>query len=739
MPKLRTRLKSFTTGFIPAGFLLGLLLGALYLLSEATGDSDSFGRLYSTLLLITVGGAVVLVGFIAANLYRLVRQLRSKVIGSQLTLRMVTMFVLLAVVPVSVVYYFSLKFLHEGIDSWFDVRIDQALQDALDLSRTALDVRMRVLLRQTEQMAAEFDEVPDVMAALALLDLRVQSNANELTLLGANGRIIASSSTDPTDLLPDRPGEGILLQVRQSGSYVGLDPIRDTGLHVRVVVPAPPVRPSGEGRLLQALFPVAERMSILASSVQDAYGQYRELAYLRKPLKYSFTITLSLVLLLSLLFAVWAAFFTSRRLVAPIRALASGTRAVAQGDYDKRLSQTGHGELSGLVKSFNDMTRRLAAARDQARRSQNQVEGQRAYLETLLVHLSSGVLSFDADHSLRTANTAAAQILGIDLLAYQGLPLEKLVVEQPALRQLAEVLAPHLEQGDREWREEVTLFRVSGRQVLMCRGAALPAREGRPAGHVVVFDDITALIKAQRDAAWGEVARRLAHEIKNPLTPIQLSAERLRRKYLNKMDPEDAEVLDRSTHTIVQQVDAMKEMVNAFSEYARAPSIELVPLDLNGLISEVLDLYRGDKRAVTIQADLDPRMPLIEADSGRLRQVLHNLIKNALESLAGRPDSRLDIITRCMQEEGCRFVEMRVKDNGPGFAESLLDHLFEPYVTTKPKGTGLGLAIVKKIIEEHGGVIWGENPPEGGACITIRLPARGAGSQTQDAEMAETA
>ena len=283
---------------------------------------------------------------------------------------------------------------------------------------------------------------------------------------------------------------------------------------------------------------------------------------------------------------------------------------------------------------------------------------------------------------------------------------------------------PHLD-SEYEWREEIILFGQAGRQVVVCRGVRLPATELHEGDTLIVFEDVTMLVQAQRDAAWGEVARRLAHEIKNPLTPIQLSAERLRHKYLHTMDKESAEVLDRSTHTIVQQVEAMKAMVDAFSEYARAPQMKLEALNLNALINEVLDLYRNEAAQVDFEVALDTAMPQVEADAGRLRQLLHNLIKNALEVMESQESVKtpcVHVSTCCMQEAICRFVEIRIRDEGPGLPVDLQNEIFEPYVTSKAKGTGLGLAIVKKIVEEHGGMVWAENSDEGGACIVIRLP-----------------
>jgi two-component system, NtrC family, nitrogen regulation sensor histidine kinase NtrY len=715
-------LRRLATGVFPVTALFVMLLISLYLMSAATQNSQEFGRLFFGLLLINVLGLITLVTLIAINLIRLVRQYHSQVTGSRLTVRLVVMFVLLAVAPVSVVYYFSVEFIQRGIDSWFDVRLEKALNDALELSRTSLDSRKLDLLKQAERVSRELAMVPDEQAASALNDLRNHSNAFELTLFTENGHIIASSSADPSLIVPNLPGEAVLSQLKQGLNYVGIDPVRDNILYIRAVVKIPEANSLVETRLLQSLYPVSDRINILADSVQSSYDRYNELTVLRDPLKFSFTLTLSLVLLLSLLMAVLAAFFSARRFVAPIRVLAIGTRAVSAGDYGKRLPLHSNDELGYLVQSFNDMTQKIAQARDDAYRSQQQAEGERAYLRAVLGRLSSGVLTLDKRCIVRTANVAARQILGVDLKGCIGNPLEHISQNYPYLTHFVESIMHYLSGGRQEWREEIVIFGVSGRQVLICGGATLPGASGRSAGHVIVFDDVTALVQAQRDAAWGEVARRLAHEIKNPLTPIQLSAERMRHKYLGMMDAKDAEILDRATHTIVEQVEVLKEMVKAFSEYARSPHLKLLPLDLNMVISEVLDLYRGDETAIEFDLHLASDLPRIEADSGRLRQLLHNLIKNAIEVSDHKDICRISLLTQNITDAGLDMIELRVEDNGPGIPDDILNHLFEPYVTTKTKGTGLGLAIVKKIVEEHGGVVWAENIPGNGASITVRLP-----------------
>ena len=703
--------------------VLGLiLLGSTYLMSNATQDSARFGELYSALLAINAVALIGLGALIAWNLYRLLHQARERRPGAKLTVRMVVVFVVLSVTPVTIVYYFSLQFLHRGIDSWFDVRIEDALNDALELSRTALGVRMRELLAQTARIAADIEPLTDEQAISALDDARRLSGASEFTLIGANGRIVGSSNMDPTAVVPSRPGDAIIQQARGGGDYIGLDEIGDSGLHVQVVVSVPSHEATGEPRLLQALFPVTERMNALADSVESASAKYRELSYLRKPLKLSFTLTLSIVLLVSLFTAVYAAFRSARRMVAPLQDLSEGTKAVAGGDYETQLPDATQDEIGFLVASFNEMTRQLKRAHDETRASQHLVEAQRAYLETVLRRLSTGVLTLDGDRRLVTANRAATEILGVDLDAMVGATLETLADRHPELDPLVHNLFERLEKtaadGAREGREEVGVATPRGRRTLVCSAASLAGGEG----DVIVFDDVTEFIQAQRNAAWSEVARRLAHEIKNPLTPIQLAAERLRHKYLPKVQSVDAAQMDRLTRTIVEQVESMKEMVNAFSGYARTPAMRPAPIDLNALVLDVVELYRTASPAVRFETRLGRSLAPVHADPDRLRQVLHNLLKNAVEACGDGDAPRVEVGTRACNPRDEAKVTLTVRDSGAGFRDDLVDRIFEPYVTSKPRGTGLGLAIAKKIVEEHGGAVSGGNAPDGGARITVHLP-----------------
>jgi nitrogen fixation/metabolism regulation signal transduction histidine kinase len=704
-------------GIWPVAAAAVVVLVALHLMSAAVQNSDALSRAFLPLLGTVLVGLAGLTVLLVVNLVKLVSRYRRQAAGSRLTGRMVFLFSIIALLPVSVVYYYSLNFLLRGIDSWFDVRIDQAMEDALALNKASLALNQRVLLKYTEKLLTEIQDQSQTALALTLYDLREQVGALELTLLHDNGQLLASISEDPTKLVPDLPSPEVMKQLRDSSHYVALYPRTANELVIRVLVRDPRGRPF----ILQGLYPTSEHVSRLSAQLEEAFNRYRELAYLRQSLKFSFSLTLSLVVLFSLMTALIAAFHSARRLVAPVADIAQGTRAVAEGDYSTQLPVPRHDdELSFLVASFNAMTRQLARARDTAARSQQQVEAQRSYLETVLGRLSTGVMAFDRELKLRTANAAAHQILRLDLDALLAHPVGTLADEHPRLRPLTDLIQEMLS-GEQEAREELTLFGGEGRQVLLCRTSSFTDAEGER-GFVLVFDDITALIKAQRDAAWGEVARRLAHEIKNPLTPIQLSAERLRRKYLQTFPAEERQVLDRATHTIIQQVEAMKTMVNAFSDYARPPKMQIEPLKLDGLVAEVTDLYLGHESREVVGVSLEAGDAHVNGDPLRLRQVIHNLIKNAQEALEGRREGSIQVSTRTLREEDNTYVELEVRDDGPGIEEDLLGRLFDPYVTTKSKGTGLGLAVVKKIVEEHGGIIWAENCTPG-ARITARLPA----------------
>jgi nitrogen fixation/metabolism regulation signal transduction histidine kinase len=693
--------------------VLGAIL--LYLLSHASANTALSGQNYTLLLGLNIALAVFFIILIALQLWKLYRQIHAQVIGSRLTLRLLGMFALMALIPGVIVYAVSVNFLTRSIESWFNVKVEAALDGGLRLGQSALDILLADLEEKGENMSLSLAFQPSSSHLSMLNDLRERSGVQDAVLLTLQGRIIAFSSGDASSFLPDLPTVSQLRQARQR-LYGRIEPIPNKGLYLRVLAPVNTVEIHGETRILQLLQPVPTTLSTTAESVQAVYQDYQELSYTRTALKEVFALTLTLVLMLAMLSALAFAFVLSRRLSAPLGVLAEGTRAIASGDYGKMLPAHGKDELGVLVQSFNSMTRQLSEARQAADRNRARVEAARGHLETILAHLSSGVMAFDESFRVRTFNPSAALILDTDLTPMVAQPLERLA-HSPAMATLIQtILMQFTEDKAGEWQQQIEFEGAYGKQVLLVRGTRLPM--GSESGYVVVFDDVTMLLQAQRDAAWGEVARRLAHEIKNPLTPIMLSAERLEHKLSDKLEGGDAEMLKRATQTIVGQVSAMKSMVDEFSEYARSPALNLAALDLNALVRDVLTLY--ESHGIQIRLDTEEKLPLVHGDTTMLRQVLHNLLKNAQDVLEDRPDPLIHV--KITSENG--MVRLAISDNGPGFPPELITRAFEPYVTTKRHGTGLGLAIVKKIMEEHKGTIKIENQPQGGTTVSLLLPVK---------------
>ncbi len=696
-------------------------ISAFLLLAKSVQNSGEFARLQWWIVVLNACAALVLTVLVVRKLWRLVRDYRAHVPGSRLTARTVGIFGALVIAPLLIVYFSSLEFLNRGIDSWFTVEVKQGLNDAVVLSRAALELRMREYSQRTQALARELAAAAPAAVQTRLDAERRAGDALEIALFGARGRIVAASLENPLEALPAQPPPDLVRQVAQHLPYVSLEPQAGGRYLIRTGAPLAESAASHDPRFVVSIYPVPAQLAALSEAVQGTYSQYGNLAAMREPLKYSFSLTLTLVLLLAMLAAIYGAIFSAQRLVRPVQDLIEGTRAVGKGDFATRLRLPSRDEMGFLVHSFNDMTKRLRRARAEAQHSQEAVERERERLAIILARLSTGVLAIDRHMTVRMANQAAGAILGTELASATGRPLPELAAGNERLGQFVGALAVRFAAGREEWREQLDLDGTTGRRTLMCACTPLPG-EDRDMGFVIVFDDITALLAAQRDAAWGEVARRLAHEIKNPLTPIQLSAERLRRRLLTGMSERDAEILERGTRTIVQQVETMQQMVNAFSEYARAPEMQVTRFSLNQLVTEVADLYRSQAPRTRIRLDLDPRLEGIEADRSRVRQILNNLVTNALEALEGVAQPVLEIATRLDSTDESEYASVTVCDNGPGFQRELLGRVFDPYVTSKPKGTGLGLAIVKKIVEEHGGRIDADNRPEGGARVRVVLP-----------------
>jgi PAS domain S-box-containing protein len=696
-------------------FISALLGGfLLYLLSSASANTELFSRNYYVLL--TLAGVLasyltVLVGY---QLWQLRGKLKAQVFGAKLTLRLTLFFILIAILPGLLVYAVSVQFLDKSIESWFDLRVEKALESGLNLGRNALETGLNELSKKGQSTALLLAKQSPDQYIKTLGQLIGKGTAQDVALFNNSGKLLAFASSSRKQL-PDMPGAEMLREASQQGLNSIIDTLPDNSLILRVLVLVKPLQLSADARILQLTQPVPKQLAADAEMVRTVYRDYQELSLSRLGLKRLYGITLTLSLLIVLLSAVSAAFFISDRLSAPLAALAEGTRAVAQGDFSRQHPINSSDELGALTGLFNQMTLQLADAKTTSEQQQRQAEDAKAYLESMLAHLSSGVLVVNEQFRLRSVNSSAAQILGISLLDMQDLPLAEIAVRHPLLRPFSDaVMQAFNEVTSGEWQRQIERLSKNGDQILLMRGTRLSTAADN--SYVVVFDDITYLLQAERQAAWGEVARRLAHEIKNPLTPIQLSAERLQHKLSAKLDSSDAQLLQRATQTIVSQVAAMKNMVTEFADYARAPAPKLMVLDMHLLLREVLGLYEANSSPISLR--LNAARAWVKGDATRLRQVIHNLLQNSYDALQNV--TQREIILSTTEEGGA--LKLCVQDNGSGFPEHLLARAFEPYRTTKPKGTGLGLAIVKKIVEEHGGSIVIENVAAGGTRVSVTLP-----------------
>jgi len=707
-------------------YLLMVVVGVgtvmLILLATAGANTDFLERKYRLLIWLNVAFAATLIATVGYLLWRLRRRLKSGVFGSRLALRLLLIFSLMAILPGALIYAVSVQFLENSIESWFDVKVERALDSGVNLGYSMLDDMLDALEIKAKTAALNLSE-PSILPLPVLNKLLAQSQIEEAAVFGGDGKVIAFAGADSQGPFPELLTAAIKRNARMQKVYRSVDSLDDRGWYFRVVTPINVLSLKEDIRVLQVLQPIPRRLLEDAERVEAGYRDYQGLSLSRQGLTRQYSITLTLTLLLALFSSLAAASLLSERLSAPLGMLAEGTRAVAQGDYSRRHLVQSEDELGALTESFNLMTQQLEEAQAAERHNQHEVESARAHLESILANLSSGVLVFDSQLSLCKANRSAEQILQAPLISLDGSVIDDCVENEPRLAVLIDEIQVGFEVGEADvWERQVTRSEEGNDQVLLLRGTRLPEISG--GGGVVVFDDITNLLQVQRAVAWSEVARRLAHEIKNPLTPIQLSAERMVHKLASKLDEADARILSRSTETIVNQVEALKRMVNEFSKYARSPELEMRLLDINSLVREVLSLYEAANLAPEngvhqeIQQDLAEDLPAISGDNAQLRQVLHNLLQNAQDASIGVPKPVIQVSTARVTNG----VQLSVRDNGSGFSNEVKVRPFEPYVTTKAKGTGLGLPIVKKIVEEHDGTIRLENVQPEGAQVVIVFP-----------------
>ncbi|MDR0528092.1 MAG: HAMP domain-containing protein [Zoogloeaceae bacterium] len=734
--------------FLIGSVLLALGGAALWFLMLASTSADMMNKRYPLILLVNALFLLALLVLLGRQAWRLSRDLRAGIFGSRLKLRLILMFSLVTIIPGMLVYGVSIQFITRSIESWFNVRVEKALESGLTLGRAALGYLQGELAQKAGFAAREIAEHPAVSLRTQVSRLREQIAVDSIALFSPDGQLLASAQRDFSRPLPPLPSQQELRGAQQGSAAAfmedranplvliddldanGGEGAEDAarGLQLRTLIPVPSLRFFEKPRILQLAQRVPDTLNHNAEAVQSVYRDYQELQLMRANLTKIYALTLTLTVLAALFVGFALAFVLARRLSAPLSILAEGTEAVARGDFSPRRIIAANDELGALTQSFNQMTRQLIKAQQETERHRGKLEGARAYLESILANLSAGVLVFDADLALVSVNRGAAVILGDEMTEL----LNRSPENWPRFQALGAMLAARIrktsqDRAPEKWQEEFTLTPMpeeipavgapvqnAAPRHLLLRGARLPDISG--SGHVVIFDDVTQLIAAQKNAAWGEVAQRLAHEIKNPLTPIQLSAERLQLKLAEHLDEARRGILNRAIETIVREVQALKRMVDDFRHYSRLPPPALSPLNLNALIREVLILY--EHSPVRFFPQLASDLPLVAGDANQLRQVIHNLLRNGEEALDQHPHPEIVIST----EQKSNGIVLQICDNGAGFPGEILPRIFEPYITTKSRGTGLGLPIVKKIIAEHHGEITARNLPEGGAALFILLP-----------------
>ena len=751
---MKTALRYFS---VVGGAIISILL---FLLASASDNSGFFDRYYSWLLGLNAAVAVALLGLVAVSLFRLYARFKSGKFGSKLMTRLVLLFAAIGVLPGLVIFLVSVQFVSRSIESWFNVRVEEALEAGINLGRAGLDTALADLdgvSRKTVQQLADtpFGAEPALLAALVKANPGMQS---AIIVDAEGGLVVSARAHRKGNLSADLPTSEMMAKAKSEASYGAPEGGTDTGsaapanpqdlanaLRLRVVMSIPDhVQPNGSHiapRYLQLIRLAPAQLAADGETIRSAYSDYKVRFVARVGLRKMYIETLTLTLLLAVFGAIASAFLIASDLAQPLLLLAEGTRAVAEGDLSPRPIVATSDELGTLTQSFNTMTRQLSDARSAVEKNRAALQNAKAHLESVLANMSAGVMVLDGEFRLVSCNDSVERILqqaGVNMIGQHLAEIEGIQEFGNAVVNAFSAQSAQTAGGRNvarlHWQRQIEVPRPSGSEegndlTLLTRGSRLPLESGN--GYLVVFDDISDVISAQRSIAWGEVARRLAHEIKNPLTPIQLSAERLQMKLDGKLAPADQELLNKGANTIVAQVSAMKRMVDDFRDYAKTPPAVLQPLDLNALVDEILHLYVSGDGDDIIHASLAPGLPLVMGDPTQLRQVIHNLLQNAQDAMAEQSPAneapRIDVISEAIHYQGAdgatrTAVRLAITDNGPGFAPKILARAFEPYVTSKAKGTGLGLAMVKKIIEEHGGRIDIQNHVDrSGASVLILL------------------
>ena len=723
---------------VSAAVVLALALVLLFLLTQATDNRELYEHNYRQLFVVNVVVATLLMLVIVWLAVRLFMRLRSGKFGSRLLIKIAAIFALVGILPGLLIYGVSYQFVSRSIESWFDVKVEGALDAGLSLGRASIDNMSTDLVQKSRLYATQLSGSGDAESALIVERIREQMGADDVIYWTTNGQAIASAGASRFSINPSQPSSSQVRQARALGAFSVVDGLDDADqtnapkAHIQVFVWITPasVGFTSEPRLLQVKKAIPASLVSNALSVETAYREYQERALGREGLRSMYIGTLTLTLFLAVFGAVLLAVLLGNQLARPLLLLAAGVRDVAAGDLSPKPVLQGRDELEGLTRSFAQMTQQLLDARTALGKSMEQVNTSRANLQTILDNLTAGVLVLNDDGLIRNANPGATRILRVPMAAFEGKKLQEIEgladFGHHVQREFESFWGERSQHGLDHWQQSFELnpnAMSSGMPTtqdakqtvtLLARGAVMPNN-----ARLLVFDDISEIVSAQRAQAWGEVARRLAHEIKNPLTPIQLSAERLEMKLTGKLPESEQGLLNKSVKTIVDQVDAMKRLVNEFRDYARLPLADLQPLNLNDLVQDVLQLYGNENALVAVDAKLDLNCPNIMGDAQQLRQVIHNLLQNAQDATQNTAQPWVTIATHWVPESG--RVRLVVRDNGGGFPEKILTRAFEPYVTTKSKGTGLGLAVVKKIAEEHNARIDIKNHEDQGLVIGAQV------------------
>ena len=688
-------------------------IALLILLAKAISNSelissDSF-RILLGLNILFICSLIIL---IASQIFRLLQGVKKEITGSRLTLRLVLSFALMGIIPVLIVYLVSVNFLTKSIESWFDVKVESALEGGLTLGQKTIDILMSDIELKGKSIAYSIGNADPDQRNKVLSDLRAKFGVQDAVIFDQNSMIIEVSS-EKNDLIPPIPKIGDLERGAQ-GFFGRIEEKGGEQIYLKTFTPILSKNVISKRLILQLTQPIPKSIASLALSVESVYEEYQQLTYSRNSLKIIYILTLTLVVLLALLSSVAGSFVISRRFSSPLAMLADATRQISKGNYKKIISKQGKDEIGVLISSFNSMTSQLEAAKKNSEKDRERVEIARTFLETILAHLTTGVIVLDEKKIIRLNNISASKLLLKKENAMNNVPLRKIIPNNSLFKPLYDFVESYIdsEKNKKEISQEFKLNKDKHERTIMLQ--ITPLNEKKSQSYVLVIDDISAVTQAQRHSAWGEIARRLAHEIKNPLTPIQLSAERIQHKFKNKLSKEDSDILERSTKVIVNQVNALKIMVNEFSEYARPPKILKDEVRIDELIDEVVGLYEIDK---IIKIRKDKNIPIIYADENKLRQVIINLLENSQDALKEIKNPKIDIYIKGKVNE----VELIIEDNGIGIPDEIIGRIFEPYVTSKKTGTGLGLAIVYKIIEEHEGEIKIKRINKSGTRVTVNL------------------